>query len=270
MWYLDKSVTTIGFAASKTDTINNKLYQCLQGGIIDAVCALSRRILFRFLPFNAYNHATFFYLILMPFQLLPFLLQYFVALHYLWSYVVLSCISLCGWLKSTGLGIYVFVRNHLQIQWIVPLASETSLWSWPGMSVDAGGSTAVTLGALNSLEDGMGLSGDPYLGMGACQEGYEAVIELQQGQETCRCRGRIVSCRGRERHWLLSLAFSGALLPGALVFGTKSLHQPSERENYPAIRRVRGDGIRKEKEIETKYSKRGPLKTFAYLLSSAP
>lgn len=74
------------------------------------------------------------------------------------------------------------------------------------MSIDAGGSEAVTLRALNSLEDG------PIRGpvdMGACHEGNEAVIELQQGQETCRYRDRIISCRGRERHLLLSLAYPG-------------------------------------------------------------
>jgi hypothetical protein len=87
------------------------------------------------------------------------------------------------------------------------------------MSIDAGGSKAVTLGALNSLEDGH-IRGP--VGMGACQEGNEAVIELRQGQETCRCRGGIISCRGRERHLLFSLAFPGALLPGATPRGVKT------------------------------------------------
>lgn len=62
------------------------------------------------------------------------------------------------------------------MQWRVALAGETSLWTWHDMSIDTGGSEAVTLRALNSLEAG------PIRGsvdMGACHEGNEAVIELQ-------------------------------------------------------------------------------------------
>lgn len=41
------------------------------------------------------------------------------------------------------------------MQWIVPLANETSLWSLPDMSIDAGGLKAVALRALSSLENGV-------------------------------------------------------------------------------------------------------------------
>lgn len=229
-------MTTTGFAASKIDAINSKLHQCLQGGITDAVCVLSRTALSCFLPFTTCSYVAFLL------QLAFFSMFSIVICNYILHLIVWRAERHRAW------DLHVSVRNHLQIEWIVPLASETSLWSWPGMSIEAGGSEAVALGALNSLEDGP-IRGP--VGMGACQEGNEAVIELQQGQETCRCRGRIISCRGRERHLLLT-RISRSTTSWGSVFETKSLRHPSGCESNPAIRCVRGDGNRKERVTETK------------------
>jgi hypothetical protein len=123
--YLDKSVTTIGFAASKMDAISSKLYQCLQGGIMDAACTLSHRILFHFLPFNAHYPVAFSHLLLFPFRLSAF------------SMVICSSIlHLIVWWaeKHRAWDLHVSVWNHLQIQWIVPLASETTVASGAGLA----------------------------------------------------------------------------------------------------------------------------------------
>lgn len=236
-------MTTIGFAASRADAINSELHQCLQDGIIDAVCVSSHNTRFCFPTLPRVTCC------LLPFIIV--LYSNFSSFHHL--LFVCSCILhlIALWAeRHRAWDLRVSVWNHLQIQWIVPLASETSLWSWPGMSIDAGGSRAVTLGALNSLEDGP-IRGP--VGMGACQERNEAVIELQQGQETCRCRGRIISCRGRERHLLLT-RISRSTTPYFLGLGflRQSLSHPSGRENNPAIRCVRGDENKKERETETK------------------
>lgn len=82
------------------------------------------------------------------------------------------------------------------------------------MSIDAGGSEAVTLGALNSLEDGP-IRGP--VGMGACQEGNEAVIELQQAKKHAATGGGSYHVAGGsgicfsyshiQEHYFLGLGF---------------------------------------------------------------
>lgn len=130
MQYLDKSVTTIGFAASMMDAINSKLYQCLQGGIIDAVRALhvSHRVLFCFLLFNAHYHAASFHFLLLP-VLLPPPFAFFTV-------ICSSILHLILWWaeKRRAWDLHVSVWNHLQIQWIVPLASETTVASGAGLA----------------------------------------------------------------------------------------------------------------------------------------